>query len=481
MSHEYQPNKLWIDGFCRTQPDDNIQKFCEKFGTFIHMYRPRNGNYVFLTYESAEEATVAMKKFKSERFTCRYATKKPALSETSSTLEPTGQLDSSNASSSQVSPRRVHFSGDSASRSSNSAPAPGGTVYRNGDKIIITHVRDEHLFYARPVSRDQEYEEMLKTISQLAKKMGPFRGVPNQKMVLMTPFKNDYYRGLVLDEAKSADESVTVRLVDIGLTIEIPIRELKPMPREYIHVRITYPFQLEGVEDASIDSYAAKCLQSYTGKRLLLDFDGEIAEPRSQVRLIDPLTKRNINELIKGMNRSFVAEEMIRNPAPIGNNRKLITVDESKLRDGFNIITFIDSKDSSDFKKQNDQIQAVGHELEDYPPFKPKKEADLCLVKYQGLWHRGIFVDRNENTRLIVVLLIDIGKAVEVDSKDIRNIIEELVRVPVFSFIAAINSYPKEISNAKVGNIIHKFKANDLICIESICEGFDKGIYLIDI
>lgn len=90
-----------------------------------------------------------------------------------------------------------------------------------------------------------------------------------------------------------------------------------------INIRITRRFILDGVDDDSVQSYGAKCLQSYIGMELQIKFDGEFVERLSSVQLINQNTKQNINDLLNEMRRSINADQLIRIPEPVGQNKML--------------------------------------------------------------------------------------------------------------------------------------------------------------
>lgn len=496
-----QKDRLWMKGFAKNLSDDEIYEYCERISKMkiLHMSRPPTQTYVFLTYRSDEDARQALLNIRAERLQVNYARKKKTTSGTSSTVESSSQQNSSSNSNVQLSSsgstannRRVHFSNQAANPSS-SQPAnndtgvmtngntavPEKSIYQNGEEVIITHVINASLFYARPVSQNQRYKELLKTISQIGKTAESLQDIPDKCMVL-APYKNQFYRGLTSNQSVEPDTNlVVVRLVDIGLTIKVPSCQLKSTPIQFTTVRITYPFQLDGVEDDGENSYAANCLKSYTEKTLKMEFDGQV-QPRSKVRLIDPSTKLSINEIIKDLKLSFNANKLIRNPAPISSNELLVIIDESKLRDGFNLLTFVDMKNSKQMNQQRERIQTFGKLVEHYPPHTPNLD-ELCITKFNGLWYRGIFVKWNVVQKKALILLIDIATAVEIDSKDVRRIATGLAEMPVVSFIAAIAGFGQKIDKSKVDEIIHKFKTNNKICVKSIRESGDKGIYTVEV
>lgn len=519
-----QKNKLWLKGFSPERSDDDIRRFCDQFGKCVHMARPKNRDYIFLTYCTEEDALQAQAKFVKNRFNCNFAYIPKALDDTgsTSTSSPSNSLPSNSNSSlsaplsdpepstspqttsSNKDQRRVHFSNDvvaiqrtppptastqQANQVTNGAanpndvsatPPPPKTVFRNGEKIIITYVQSASSFYAHSVSKDKERHELIKKISRLAKGVDCVKVPP--KFMALAPYKNGYYRAIIKGQANS-DDLVLVTLVDIGISLDVPFDQLKPIPNEYTQIKITNRFILDGVDDDSNQSYGAKCLHSFVGVELTMECDGEFAQRLTSVRLIHPDTKQNINDLVKQMQRSFNEDELIRIPAPLGKNQKLCTVDESKLASGFNLITLVDPKDLSEFLEQNKRIQAVGNELKIYPSYEPK-DGELCLVMCSGQWHRAIFIEQSTSSDDgddICVLLIDLLKGVFINSKSIRNVTIELVHMPILSFLANIKGFDQTIDKAKVANFSQKFKMMAMISVKSICESSDAAIYTIEI
>lgn len=512
MTQEFEKDKLWVTGFARNISDAELESFCNKYGSAIHMHRPMDKSTVFLTYLNEEVAAKALENFRSHRIHSNYARKIGAHRNTSNNNSENGAAGSSNSQSSHVSAEKRSDNGSrrvlqlvdeqlsnqhTSNRQSNSTSenevqkndnnsisarvGPFNANFRNGDEVIITHVKTASMVYVRPVSRDHEFLELVKTVSKLAKTSKPLAQLPHRGMLVLAPYKGIYYRGLITnDTSKITDRSeVMVLLVDSGRTTNVSVSLLRTIPEEYTKIAITRSFQLRGLEGHENNSYVMDCLMSYVGTILQLGCDEITNSPRTKVSLFDPRTKQSINELIRQAGLTFSVNKLTRKSAPIGRKQTLMVVDESKLRNGWNLLTFIDEKDSYQFNKQRHRIQAIGNELEKFPPYLPNKE-ELCLVKFDEFWCRGIFVEKELEMGDAIVLLIDIGKSIEIEEKCLRNITEELVRMPVMSFIGTLKGFNKTIPDAKVNAIIHKFKRNEAICVRSICESAEIGIYMID-
>lgn len=532
-----QKNKLWLKGIFPERSDAEIRSFCDQYGKCVHMTRPYGRDYIFLTYITEEEALQAQANFIRCRYACRFAklpkydtdstvNSSPTNSEASPTnsessptnSEPSDSAPSATSTDPSKSPRntrRVHFSTNivtqptSFNRRSNqvtngaaksnhvSTPAPvqppQKTVFRNGDKIIITYVQSASSFYAHLVSKNEQRHELIRKISHLAKRTDCVKEPP--KFMALAPFMNGYYRAIIKNpnEVSDVNDTVLVTLIDVGMSLNLPCAELKPIPNEYTTIKISNRFLMDGIDDQSKESYGAKCLGSYIGNELTMECDDNCAGRSTRIRLIDPNTKQNINEQIKQMQQSFTEEEMNRVPAPLGQNQKLIAVDESKLADGDNLITLIDAKNLPEFNKQIQRIQDVANELNKYPPYFPA-ENDICLVNYSGQWHRAVFIQKSTKSNDVgadgnadggaddaLVMLIDSCKGVHIKSKSIRNITDELVHMPVLSFLADIKGFDQKIDKAKVGNLLQKFKKMTMTSVKSICESSDEGLYTIDI
>lgn len=513
-----QKNKLWLKGIFPERCDADIRRFCDQFGKTIHMTRPKNRDYVFLTYCTEEEALEAQAKFIRNRYHCNFATIPNTSYETNSSLPHSLPSDSEPSTSSQTtSPnkdqRRVHFSSDvvamqrapppqippppSSDRKSNqvtngaansndvSNTPPPKTVFRNGEKIIITYVQSASSFYAHSVSNHNERHELLRKVSRLAKGIDCVKVLP--KFMALAPHKNGYYRAIIKGEPNSSD-FVLVTLVDVGISLDVPFDKLKPIPNEYTMVKYTNRFILDDVDNDSNQSYGAKYLESFIGKEVTMECDGVFAQRLTRVRLINPDTKQNINELIKQMQRSFNEDDLIRIPAPLGKNQRLITVDGSKLASGFNLITLVDAKDLPEFLKQTERIQAVGNELKIFPSYMPK-EGELCLVIHSGQWHRAVFIeqqsrssdDGGDDDGDVCVMLIDLCKGVLINSKSIRKISIELVHMPILPFLADIKGFDETIDKVKIADFSRKFKPMNMTSVKSVCESSDTAIYTIEI
>lgn len=137
-----QKHKLWVKGFNPDASDDEIRRLCSKAGKFIHMTRPRQADYVFLTYNTDEEALQANANFVRDRMTCNYATtpKRQIVVSSASSSSPTNTSPSNSSSSptnsepsstngQQRSPsnaRRVHFATIIRHRQIDSHPGSSG-------------------------------------------------------------------------------------------------------------------------------------------------------------------------------------------------------------------------------------------------------------------------------------------------------------------------------------------------------------------
>lgn len=508
-----QKNKLWLKGFFPDRSNDEIRKFCEKFGKPIHMSRPQNRDYIFLTFDTEEDALQAQANFVRCRYDCRYA-KSPKQSTSGSTTNssPSNSSPSPEASSSSLtsSPnkdkRRVHFSSDivappsqtaskrRANRTTKSndvsaAAAPQKTVFRNGEKIIITFVQSASSFYAHSASMDKQRHDLIKKMCQLAERMDCVSEPP--KFMALAPFNNGYYRAIIKTQASDMNDSVLVTLVDIGRSVNVPCDKLKPIPNEYTTIKISNRFTLDGIDGSDAndvnESYAARCLRCYIGKQLILECADEVVGRLSSVQLVDPETNQNINDKIKEMQRTFIEDELVRAPAPLGENQKLITVDASKLASGVNLITLIEANHLPLYVKQTKRIQVVGTQLKKYPPYMPE-EGELCLVQHSNQWHRAVFIkkassssDAGGDSEDTCVLLIDSSKGVLIKSKSIRKITEELVHMSILPFTVAINGHDQTIDEAKVEQLLQKFKMMTMTSVKSVSGSSGAAIYTIDI
>lgn len=520
-----QKNKLWLKGIFPERSDDEIRRFCDQYGKSVHMARPTHRDYIFLTYLTEEEALQAQAKFIQSRYVCRFA-KLPRTSydsDTTSNSSPTNSAASTDPeSSTTTSPgrnaRRVRFSPDvvttspptSSSQQSNgtarsnamSTPAqpPPKIVFRNNDKIIISYVQSASTFYAHQVSKDKQRHELIRKISQLAKRIDCVKEPP--KFMALAPYQQGYYRAIIKSPASDVHASVLVTLVDIGISFDVRCDELKPIPSEYMAIKISNRFILDGVDDEPRESYAAKCLRVYICKELIMKCDDESVGRLSSVRLIDPDTNQCINDQIKEMQQSFDEEVLVHVPAPLGRNKQLITVDESNLADGENIITLLDANNLPEFMEQKKCIQAVGNAVDKFPPYMPK-EGEVCLVLYSGQWNRAVLIKSTSSKVADVeseaegatasaaaadtdgddtlVMLMDLCKGVIIKSKYIRHITNELVHMSILPFAAEINGYDQPIDKAKVADLLQKFKPMTMTSVKLICESSDSKMCTIDI
>lgn len=495
--HPIEKNKLWVTGMSPDRSDAEIRSYCEEFGPLIHMTRTKNKTDVFLTYLNDKEAAEALIKIQNNRIRANYAYNKQRSrsdSLNSSYSSTNNQNGNSPSSSNQPSNnRRVHFSnGNSSERTISNVPVSNGvnattspvpvqseceqnsvgvamkTMFKNGDEIVMTHVTNDFKFYAHLKSQDDDYHDLIATVSKLAKDADELTKFPCRGSFVFAQHNGEFWRALVQSDIKAESDPVSVELIDIGLTLHVPFHKLREIFEEFtsIEIKLTHSFLLHDVDSNGAQYlYAAKYFRSMIGSTLRLQSNKRIVEPNSKVTLIDPRTKRNINLTIKQCMAKFTIQALIRRPIPCGKNQSLILVDDSKLKDGFNSITFIHQKDKSEYRNQIAQIQMVGKIFGDmYPPFTPSVD-EVCLVWYDEHWHRGVLGSfSNIDQTKAVIYLIDLQIGIDVELKYVRKINEDLAKLPILTFSASAEGFESCIDIGNARDLWKKCNRDDVVC-----------------
>lgn len=475
-----QRDKLWVTGFSTNISAADLCEFCERFGKFVHMHRTKQKNSVFLKYMTEEDAALALTKFRYDNIIARYATDKRGT--------PVDNLNgaSNSKQTNENGSRHVRFSNGNASHDSgplDQEKSQQKAIFRSGKEVIITHVRKDFHFYAYPKAIDHDHKQLLTDISKSAKNAECLKKVPQKSDLVLAPCNGDYCRALVINNTTSESDLVYVSLIDFGSTAEVPYHELKMLSEKFLHTRHTYRFNMDSTEFAN-NAYAAECFKSFVGSILRMECDQPFIKPLSSVRLIEPNTNECINTLIKQMTLTFTIDEMKKNPAPIGTNKELTVIDNTKLKDGLSFITFVDQSTKLECYRQRNQIQTIATILQKCPPYLPNKD-ELCFVHFNANWYRGSF-DETFSETTASVLLVDIYKGVQVELKNIRKITQDFAQEPILTFTAALHGYSSKISKEEADGLMQKFKINDDIHATSVSESDDEvlqtlGIYSVKI
>lgn len=450
-----QRDRLWVTGFSPQLPDSDLRQFCARFGTFVHLFRTKYKTDVFLKYMTEEDAALAMTKFNQDNITAKYA------------------YDKLNRSSQpEENQRRVRFTNGNGGHQSDDAARQErlqkATIFRSGEDVIVTHVRENFFFYAYPKTKEQEYNQLLQAVSQSSEYADLLVGLPRKGDLVLACCNGDYLRALVINNVNSKQELVSVQIIDIGFTTKLEHQDLKVLPDKFSNVRLTYRFKLDDCVDDSTNSYAVECFKSFVGSMVKMETDDTIIKPLSAVKLIEPNTNENINELLKQMmpGKCFTIEDHIIEPPSIGANIELTVIDHTKLKEGYNGITFVEQKKNLEYYRQRNQTQTIAKILERFPPYLPRED-ELCFVKSNDFWYRGCFCEKSSDTTA-TVLVFDIEKGVEIELKNIRKITDGFVQEPHLLFTASLHGYSREISTEQAYGLMHKFKVGDDILVKSV-------------
>lgn len=470
MEKDYprEEDKLWLTGISDELNEAKLQQFIRRFGEFAHIYRCKMKTNIFVTYLSAEDAAMAMERFSKASIRCNYAIKKNSDQSTSK-----NQTTSKSQYTGNTSPRNIPISNGNGVKQSqmNGLTKPVHNqrkteiqskkpIFRNGEEIIILHVQNNFVFYARQKSVDNEYYELLKIMNEAGKTAEKLKILPGKGDRALVPHGDGYARAIIQVNVQSKHDDVSVFLIDFGLSVNMPFHTLKVCPPEANIINIVAGFRLKGIKNKN-DPYTIDCFKSFTGSTLKLECNEQIAEPQSAVKLIHSMTNLNINELINSLTIPFPFKQMIGVPPPLGNNKELTVIDNSMLSD--NLITLVSETNILMFNKQHNQTQTIGMSLEKFPPYRPRLD-EICLVKYNGCWYRGSFEDDQQIDNTALFLLCDFRKGIDVEKKNIRKIPIPLAKMPILTISARID----EKKLYSTDDLKHILQANKTVCVKSV-------------
>lgn len=494
-----QYNKLFVSGFSPNLPDEELRLFCEESGNFIHMYRTKCKTQIFLTYKNETAAAMALKKFNDRLIHVDYANDKrngsisndsisspesPLPQESSPPIESSPPEESSppNELPPPKESKGLHVTFEENLKV-NSSPQSNSKAltFKSGEEVIITHVKGNGEFYARPKSMETVYNNSIKTVDESGKTSERLDHLPKQEEFVLTPYGSHFRRGIIQNNINSKDERAVVSLLDYGMRTEVPIEELRKYPENLNLKRLTYKFILDGCVFNTNDSYAENCFKTLTGASFKMEHDNQFIEQKSYAKLIDTHTGLCINDLLKQMTCTFTVDKLVFQSAPVGIKKSIVVIDPTKLQEnGDNLITFVDRKNQLKFYQQRNRINAAGEIFERFPKYEPTVD-ELCVVNYNDFWYRAQFVEKCDKSA--IVFLLDVQKGVEVALENIRKITNDFVEMPILTFTAMLRGRNKKITDQKeLVTLIGKMKLNETINVKcvSISE-LTKDIYEIDL
>lgn len=480
---------LFVNGFTSEQTDDEIKEIGMAFGHFNKMRRPERKTFAFFTYKTELEAAKAKHLFEKSQIKCGYAILRnddprrrsnKNNPKTSVGVNLNGNDQSSDSKSSDN--QNGNINEQSNGIKSNNNDNGNQKLFKNGQKIVITHVVNQFCFYAvsaEPIEHYKEYCEFMKMISSLGEHTAKFDSLPRKQSFALVPFKGKYYRALITENAKPQDEYVPVFFCDIGWKTDIAIEQLNRISSIYNGVRWVFQFFLKNVNRGAYNPGAINHLESFINKEVEIQNVGRNGN-EIQVELIDPKSKNSINVAMKQFCTKFSVDDLKMREVDVGCNKDVLVVDNSLLKQGDNLIAFVDGKHSLEFKMQRELIQAYGKEIDEEQKFAPESD-DLCLVKIMGFWYRAAFIEYVRSKAK--VYLIDHFRAEYVNVEDIRNISKEYVEMPIISFAASIKDYkPKIRRGVDIITLIDKIKESNAVRVKSIDRSStEKPIYIVEL
>lgn len=442
MSIEKIYNKLWINGLCSDIPDQEVKNFLRKYGDFIHMCRPKGTKYLFLTFRTDEKAADSLKELRKVfGGDCNYANVYGKSSKNGS--KSTHRRSNSQSNGKVNRPAEQQQNGHANGRSSRKT-----VNFLNGSPVLITHVKDDFTFYARP--NDTDFDEFIEEhLPLVAERTTHFAEAPKRGYLVLAQHNGKYRRALVESSTLSEDQQISVLLVDIGLKCKVAFNQLKVLPENYAQMRFTFSFKLDGFESFDRDSYAHKCFEMEIGQTYIMRTKDkkEFIAPGSKVELFTMKQQRSINIKLKELSQTFMVQELVQIPIETEVKQSAMVVDDSILKSD-NILALVMNKDAQKYFENKQENQKAGDSLIRYPPYEPKYD-EICLVKMDNpndsLWYRASFIEQcGENKAQ--VFLVDRHSVVEIQMKNIRKIFQKIVREPILSFRAALKGIQPPIN-----------------------------------
>lgn len=447
---ELNKRKLYIDGFNERQSFEEIFDICITYGKFARLIRPDRKPYVFLIYETVEEAAAAKQKFNNSMVQCDYA-------RANGNRVSSPDTDNSNSSKNTKSMSNgSDHSGDAYSS------------FNVGEHIFITHIDGAHV-YAIPAKKRNEYACFMGLVAEIGHKANGLKYPIQQHSWALAIHDGYYARVVVTDMVKMSDEFARVYCCDVGEHKEVAVEQLKELDKSYFHIkRWAQRFQLKNVAgDDRIELDAAKYLASYIGTEVRVAALYNNGRSTWQIEVIDPVTSHSINDIANLLNANLTVDSLILQLPTLGCDRQLYVVDMTLLKNGDNLITFVQRKDKLTFESQQIQIDEWGNEADPFPRYAGEVDK-LGVVKIADKWYRCMFLSSVRVENKTLVYLIDYCRSEWVNSSDIRNIARNIAFLPIVSFAGQIVGYADEVSPLEVTEIDNSVKQSELITVKDL-------------
>lgn len=467
----YNRLRLYVDGFKPDQPYSRIFELCESYGKFSQMIRPRGRSFVFLHYETEEEAAEAKLKFERRQVKCDYCYAFNCTSSASSRQNDQHRLR-------EIGPAVRQSGQENASNvrglSANNTHGGGAildSLFKVGENAIITSV-DGLNVYALPADPmfAEQYDFFMKMVAKYGQTADQMAcPIKNQTWALAL-HKGQYTRVIVTKSALAADEYVSVYYYDIGLHKDVAIEQLRVLQASYNEKCWLRRFHLDGIRNTTALHAATAFLETFVNRNVQIASIRRNLQYSHFIELIDPVTGKSINQVVNQLNFKFKAAQLSSKEPTLGLYRSLYIVDCSLLKQGDNLIAIIDNIDCSAFESQQEQIQEFGNMVDALPEYTAEVD-DVAMVRIDARWYR--FVLTGYVQQKVLVYLIDYCRSEYVDRRDIRNINEKIAKLPILVFAAQFDGYNENVSPPELNGLIdfvEKTKAFTALALSSIGE-----------
>lgn len=449
---ELNKRKLYIEGFEENQTFSEVSSLCITYGHFTRIIRPVGKRYAFLFYETEKHAAEAKARFEECNVQCSYA-------------RHTNHRESS-----------PDIDNKSNGKSTANGTEQISITPQVGEHILITHVDGIYL-YGISAKQRKEYEAFMRTMADNGKQADPLLLPIKRHASALAMHNGTYARVIVTKAVDKADEYVPVYFCDIGINKEVSIEQLK-VHYEWVNGRrwaLRFQLRNAGHQDRAVPS-VSKYLETFIGQEVQVASIYGNANSTTQIELIDPQSSGNINEIVNLLNNDLKIENLVSQYPVLGYDKFLYVIDATLMKDGDNLITFLQSKDKADFQTQQTQIDEFGQKVESFPSFDAQQD-DLAIVKIDGKWYRCVLLEQVGDKAM--VFLIDYYRSYFVDSCAIRKIARNIAFLPILTFPGKINGYAGDVSSlfAQFNNLVEQ---SEMIIVNVLDPPTENGcIYIV--
>lgn len=442
-----------MNGFTQTQALDEIRELCQSYGKFVQLIRPAGKTFIFLIYETDSQAAEAKTKFETAGVQCNYG----HLRENGRT--PTSAPDQSNQQK-QIMPTKAN---DAVK-----------VALQAGENIIITHVTGYHV-HAVQAKKHAEYIGFMKMMATIGKEADNLKLPIERHSWALALHQGQYTRVIVTSSVRATDAFAPVYFVDIGVDKDVAIEQLKLLDTSYSERRWLHRLRLNDVsERETITDAAARYLDSFIGKEIQLRSVHNGGSCALKVELYDPFSSFHINKIFNWLNCEFKVNHLTLKLPILGQARLLCMVDDSLLKNGNNMVAFIEDTDRSAFQMQISHIQEHGKSVVLFSEYAAKAD-DLCIARINEKWFRCVFIETAAGKAK--VYLVDYCRTEYVHPQNIRKISQKSAEMPILTFAGQFHGYDEAVVPPKIFDLMDFVKNSPKILTKAIYK-MDKSDFI---